>query len=392
MRISCPCNSSFSFTGSDTIYCPGCSKYQHIDCISPCHKMSTYLCPSCQLKKSNLFIKPLRNILPPSLLIFNEVKSYTFTPFLFNYLVDSKKQRYVIITCLKLSEEGFTIEWPENCDLKLNDVVVFSFGKILTVDMKKRQKQPIYFSFYKPLKNDIFIPKVLNIKEYFKNNISNTLVFNMLENHNKYVISIDYIEIISDLNEIIRKVPVVSNNEDIRDIIYKGESVPIKTKVSLIDVYSGVNKVSIPSRGVYCSHPEAFDLVQYLRLQKKVLNFKCPHCKKKVCLLYIDNTMKEIIRKSNQMGVKYIYMNENMEMIEDESYKEMHSESDTEMKDIESDIENESIEEEGEIKEISTNSSTTSEKQRYPFDISYKELIDKNHFEFYKEIVNILKN
>ena len=214
----------------------------------------------------------------------------------------------------------------------------------------------------------------------------------MLENHNRYVISIDYVEIISDLKEIIKKVPVISNNEEIRDIIYKGESVPIKTKVSLIDVYSGVNKVSIPSRGVYCSHPEAFDLVQYLRLQKKVLNFKCPHCKKKVCLLYIDNTMKEIIKQSNQLGVKYIYMNENMEMIEDESYAEMNSESDTEMKDVESDIENESIEEEGERKEISTNSSTTSEKQKNLIDILYKELIEKTHFEFYEEIVNLLKN
>ena len=69
---------------------------------------------------------------------------------------------------------------------------------------------------------------MFNIKEYFKNNISNTLVFNMLENHNRYVISIDYVEIISDLKEIIKKVPVISNNEEIRDIIYKGESVPIK--------------------------------------------------------------------------------------------------------------------------------------------------------------------
>ena len=85
-------------------------------------------------------------------------------------------------------------------------------------------------------------------------------------------------------------------------------------------------------------------------------------------------------------------MNENMEMIEDESYAEMNSESDTEMKDVESDIENESIEEEGERKEISTNSSTTSEKQKNLIDILYKELIEKTHFEFYEEIVNLLKN
>ena len=81
-----------------------------------------------------------------------------------------------------------------------------------------------------------------------------------------------------------------------------------------------------------------------------------------------------------------------MEMIEDESYAEMNSESDTEMKDVESDIENESIEEEGERKEISTNSSTTSEKQKNLIDILYKELIEKTHFEFYEEIVNLLKN
>lgn len=377
MKINCPCRKSISTHSSKSLFCPGCQTFQHSTCLSGCNKMKTYLCPGCQLIKSDFFIKIIKNVLPCSLVKYSSKTpyhhTYLFTPLFHNYPSKTgTRPNFLIIRCLKLTNEGFCLEWPEHCKIQVNDKTILTLNSTGSRLSKKKLKEPIFF-WFKNVNLDIkdfyisAAKKIHIIKDYFMNDIPNRISVTITENQSEstYAISIDYVEIIYKLEDIINKVPRLSDGNDINLLIFRGDNLPIKMKMKLIDVYSEINKIIIPARGVNCAHLEVFDLNQFLIFQKKVGKYNCPICNKKTCLVYIDEKLMRIIEERYKLGKNYVYLNEKIEQCDDEESGDQEDTSSptSVMGNDESDIDNDELMEDGTIQNNDSNTNDTNNDQ-----------------------------
>lgn len=341
MQISCPCQASNEISREkNLIECKACQSHQHLSCIGEASKMKVYLCPGCQIKKSDYFIRPIfQNILPPSLIKINSPFIYSFsciTNFSDYFSKKGNRPNYLVIRCLKLTEDGFEIEWPHNCSLSINDKLILSFTDSESNVNQRKIHQPLFFwvKITNVDKNSYINPstqKVYLIKDYFRNDTPNKISINVKpgknDKLNRYCLSIDYVETISNVKDIIKTIPRVSVAKDVCKLIYRGEISPAKQQINIMD-YSFVEPIKIPARGVNCQHFEVFDLEQFLLYQKKTRTFRCSFCNKSVCLMYIDEVMKEIIEKRAAEGKQDVIINEKMQICSDSEGMESSSISD----------------------------------------------------------------
>ena len=83
-------------------------------------------------------------------------------------------------------------------------------------------------------------------------------------------------------------------------------------KVSLLDIYTDTDVITIPAKGWKCTHLSCFNLKTFLGFMEHTRLYKCPFCKQKVGLIFICNEMKDIIQK--------YYSKENYEIMLDSNY------------------------------------------------------------------------
>ena len=342
MKICCPCNGNQTFSfGSDAIFCPGCKTFQHKDCITPCDEMETYICPTCQLWKTDLYMKKIRNVLPPKLFDEHllrrkkELKFY-FTPdFSFFPSKTGNRPNYLVIRCLQLTPEGFKLSLPLTCEVKINNKIIVK----KTTFNENFILKPILM-WLKEMPQSVRTPyrkKPLPIKNYINDKQENVLSLTMEKTPNKiskYILSIDYVSYRERIEDVIESTPKISNIEDIKNLLTRKNELNLISKVPLVDNYTTVDEVKMPIRGLNCLHIQAFDLYKFIQLNKDILKYRCPICNKKSNIFYIDMYLKSIIGKYYKENKKFVFMNENLKV--DEDYKEEIKE-DNDMMEIDED-------------------------------------------------------
>ena len=333
VSIKCPCRQSINTKNMMT--CATCKTQQHQDCMKDLSKMQNYQCPTCQLSESDFFIKPLFNILQPTL-IKNEKSDAKFSQtfqveleFLKIlekvYLISPQNMKYVMIRCLRLEEEGYEHHWPFNCVINVNGTTL----KTLNLPKypprsKSRVDYPITFYFkpedinqtqnYHNLHKEyfFFLSRHLNLVPLKKNVIDLKIDYRKNDNDKySYVISIDLVEVIKDKEEVINSIPVVSDIKVLKSILNPNlnqivnpnskqidnmEEITSSEKVNLIDCYTNSHKIRIPVRSINCSHLKIFDLAFFLQINRKNKSYECPICKKKATRLYVDGFIAKYLK------------------------------------------------------------------------------------------------
>lgn len=329
MKICCPCNNNENISnGSNDIFCPGCETFQHKDCITPCDLMETYVCPSCQLWKTDLYMRKIRNVLPPRLFDDNVPKgkkelNFSFTPdFSFFPTKTGNRPNYLVIRCLQLKPEGFKLSLPLPCELKINNKVI----------VKKTAATDNFFTkpilmWLKEMPQSVRTPyrkKPLQIKNYITDKQENLLTITVEKNSKKeiykYIISIDYVAYRPRIEDVIQTAPKISNREDIKNLLTRKNELNLISKVSLVDNYTTIDELKLPIRGFNCLHIQAFDLYKFIHLNKDVLKYRCPICNKKSNIFYIDMYLKDIIEKYYKQNKKVVFLDENLKI--DENYRD----------------------------------------------------------------------
>lgn len=337
MNLRCICENynskseSFSFSpdDSDMIFCPLCECYQHIKCIQPCHKMKTYICPQCQFHKLDFHLKSVSQILAPSIITpipkKNTTHKFTFSMNFQDF--PSKTGRFfylLIVRCLKLTDKGYSVEWPINALIKINKSQI----KVNNV-----ANCPLYFSIIEHLNDKLktHYPYHL-IKDCFtdegNDKPNNTLILYINNkdnshnepNQNSYVITIEYVSVDLSIKKIKESIPKLNNQSDICIMLSKGNSMLSNETVELMDMfYTMTGYIGIPARGIDCAHFTCFDLDKFLHLaktSKSPVKYHCPICKQPCNMLYIDEVMMELIKKGKEMNKKKVVLDNNMNVIE----------------------------------------------------------------------------
>ena len=302
------------------IKCEICNFYQHIDCISPSNNETPYICPFCQFTLFDPFIRIKYHFFIPQIIQHSLSTKNIFLKFnlddnIFNMFLHEENDM-LLLRCLKINEEGFCIEWPNKINIYINnhEKEIYSVDK--ANDTFKRQiNEEIPFKLNKNLKcKNPFNEKMRYAFDYFKLNEENTIKikFNSVDLKDKYIISLDYINIRENTDEIIKYIKIINDKNQLKEIINLNEF--LLEDILFIDPISKSDLIKNPSRGWKCNHLECFDLKIFLEMQKKTRRFCCPICNKKIGEIYIDGVMKDIIEKNYD---KYdgIQMNGNYDII-----------------------------------------------------------------------------
>lgn len=299
LNISCPCrNKTISKEDRMAIQCCGCGNYQHRSCIGKLVSMKIYLCPSCQIAKND-FYENTRNICLPSTLIQHGTNESEYS-FVFNANCTSSTS-VIMIRCLKLSNQGFKMQWPEYTRISINKKVIASLESCFTKKEKVAFSQPFIFYQYDNKVNALKKTHILSMKQYFKSPNNAQLVLYI--NHEKnisvsdYVISVDEVELLSSVDEIISNVISIDHGAYLKAFSIKNDALKMHEKVSFIDVYTGTERIKIPARGIHCLHLAVFDLKTFLLFSRSTQKYLCPFCNKDTHLVYIDNYIREIINR-----------------------------------------------------------------------------------------------
>lgn len=306
----------------DKILCKQCNYFQHVECVYPSNLSIPYICPLCQFSTFDPFFKRKYNFIIPKIITLKNTKEITLSFYLneeiFNMYYPSEND-LLILRCLKLTTEGFSFEWPDNTLLYINDNVNAIYDDERNHNyFKKELFQEIPFKILND--SQIKFPFNKNIEyafDYFKLNSENEIhlvLNNTHKNFNKYFITLDYIKIIDDINDVIKNIEVIKDKNKLKSILkIKDES--IKEKILFLDQFSNIDIIKYPARGWKCVHLSCFDLKKYLEIQQLNRRFCCPICKKKVGQLYIDGIIMEFIQENHQKFDGLI-INENYEILE----------------------------------------------------------------------------
>ena len=335
-EVNCICgieeNKKFTKT---IIKCNECKLWQHKDCIKSMVKMRNYLCPKCQTIKGGLFYNIIYTLLEPSLFIVENNKNnqgiYHFIPDINMYPKIKKIQRnnpeFIIIRCLRFDKFGFSFHWPKMSKIYINDKLILDFTQkgqkkkdkiIALVSKKDLEKCGEIESFGN--KNLLYDANIVIIDDYIFDKRQNRFEINVnysqtesVENTN-FAISINCCEILTEPNEIIKKVPIFYDKNIIKDLLMKNMDENIdnifstKEKINLLDLYTETEKIKLPARGMNCCHLNVFDLTTFLLLNRKTNKYQCPYCKRYANNLYIDGIILDFINDKNNLDVDEIIL------------------------------------------------------------------------------------
>lgn len=318
-QIKCVCKNTVKPKDNSFIKCSLCDMCQHIECIQYLDGMSStqkYVCPFCQFDTSDLFIEALAYLIHPVLMryLYQTTQSYSFT---FYYYSDKLKSRckkglenyFITFRCLRLDNTGFCFEWPLNTVIKINNKQVLQIPS--TVNSNHNEKRSIVLSWYDNIK-EYTQQKALKHYPYDHNILQTNNILrngaNIIEVHIKkrkdedsfnYVLSGELIELFDEESSA-EKIKVISDKKMLMSYMTEvtGQSKVVnflEEEVSLIDVYTGSERIQTPSRGFNCQHLGVFDLKTFICLNKKNRKYRCPICGKNSRMLYIDGLIKQMM-------------------------------------------------------------------------------------------------
>ena len=383
--INCICDFKKENEPIDLIKCIKCENYQHKKCVIDCLNSINhdYICPQCQVDYSEIYINPVKRILPAKKFNqtfkinennINQEYNFTFNINLFEYNPTKiNRKGFIMIRCLKLGEKYFNLKWPEKLDISINNK--------LFLKLNNGRNNPIIFSQSFFLKNNfqstnlyynITNTHFYNIDSYFKDKILNTITIKITEKDNlegkqffsyNYVLTIDFVEMLNE-DEIIELIPHKNNNDKILEIVSNNN-----IKSEKVDLFYPEDYIEIPVRGIFCNHFNVFDLKYFLNFWKRNKFYSCTFCKKPVNFLYIDDIFKNILNEYFNKNIQSIKIDNNYNIIETFNKKNI-------------DYENKEIEE-NDIYSIKTKSLSN----------LYDNLSEKNKkIDYRKEIFKIEKN
>ena len=343
LNIFCPCYVQDTYKNNKPfIQCTSCKKYQHKSCMKSMIRMPHYQCPYCQLKKGALFFNNLYSLIDPSLVEFNPIKKIlniwlTFIPDSSVYSTFSKKYHdspmAIIIRCLRLDSNGFSFHWPKMSKIYLNDKIILD----LTEKGYKKKDRMIALVPGKDYNNNIqkkfflYDSNIIKNEDYLIEKKPNRFEIEINSNdpekieYTNFLISIELCEIYKEAEPIIDNIPIIFSKNEIKKILINNETentiLPIKEKVSLLDIYTDTNKIEIPARGVNCSHLNVFDLKTFLVINRKTNKYQCPYCKRYSNDLYIDGILYNFLKNPDNENIDEIYIDKkfNISIYEKES-------------------------------------------------------------------------
>jgi hypothetical protein len=319
MNSSCPCRQVFNTRS--VIKCATCNFSQHKDCVRDCLKMINYECPGCQIKISDPYLKNIVNILTPTLIPPSNILKSTFeiapeVNKIINQIQPNNNSKFLILRCLRLDSNGYEHHWPMNCTISINGkhLKTLSYPKEMNRS-SQRKDFPLVFYF----RDEDYTENYHKFHAQHMHKLIDALQFNKpnsLEIKNEvsknpkdvwsYVLSIDLVEVLKDVSEVISKIPVMNDVEALKKrhnylSNVKNELQILNEKVSFLDNYTVSGKrIALPVRSINCHHLKVFDLKSFLLLRRNK-SYDCPFCKRKAVRLYIDgfiyDQMKRFVNK-----------------------------------------------------------------------------------------------
>ena len=318
VKINCPCfneektvNLNY-YSGKALIKCPKCKKYQHKICLEKLTNMNPYyICPDCQLENLDLFIEQKKKIarilfhgkdLPNVRIIKCCFEIAKIIPLKDNNI---KGDEDILFRCLKIDDEGFNTLWPGFFDMYINKLMQSN-----PLNEEKELTREIAFRVSEKLKKKTNLKISSNLKHFSKIN-KNELLLNFNGKCNKkddFILAIDYVRE-KRIDEVIENIPSkYENKKELDNIVIE--------KVSLLDIYTDTDVISIPAKGWKCTHLSCFNLKTFLGFMDHTRLYKCPFCKQKVGLIFICNEMKDIIQKYYSKDNNEIMLDSNYNVIE----------------------------------------------------------------------------
>ena len=298
-------------------------------------KMPRYQCPFCQLKKGALFFNILYSLIDPSLVEFNPNNkilnfSITFIPDTSVYSTFLKKFKdsptAIIIRCMRLDKNGFSFHWPKMSKIYINDKMLLDLTKKGS-KLKDRMIALIPGKDYKneniPKKFFLYDSNIFKIEDYLIEKKPNRfeIEINLDEGdvmeYKNFLVSIDLCEIYKEPEPIINNIPIINSKNEIKQILSNNEEeenniLSIKEKISLLDIYTEIDKIEMPARGINCCHLNVFDLKTFLIINRKTNKFQCPYCKRYSNDLYIDGNIYNFIKNPYNEKIKEIYIDKEL--------------------------------------------------------------------------------
>jgi hypothetical protein len=288
------------------IQCGSCKLYQHKTCVKDAIFMERYECPTCQIRKSDIFIKTLGQLAEP-FVVKNEKRSFTKT-FTFNHRITdfrtSKKEnsKFIMIRSLKLGSTGYSMQWPYNTTISVNKEPLMKV-ELTQLYARTRVDYPIVYVFdnqdakdnnYHKFNAKYFRPTCI-LKDLNEITVVNNLDVNP-DDKSHYVVFIELVEVVKDISDLTKSIRVETDMEKLKAFYFPIEEIE-SFDVNLIDCYEE-KLIKLPARGELCSHPDVFDLQTYLLASRTNKRFACPLCKKKTSDIYVDGFIQKLIEEN----------------------------------------------------------------------------------------------
>lgn len=324
-KISCFCDSNpyEVYPPSSLIQCPLCFFYQHKKCIPEkiIHN-SKYICYKCLFTYIDPFLQPIAPLIPPTL-IKNKTSKFTFKTKIIN-------TGFIIFRCISFDSK-YELNWPQNCVVSINNKSLLSL-KLNT----RAYNEPIILLHSESMRENCFFKKNTHVYTSFlfsSSSMDNTFELKITSQNmpNKlFYISADLVSIIENPRDIIRKIETVNIINRLCELTKSEENTCIKEIIEMIDIYTGVDYIKIPSRGYLCNHLSVFDLEKFLLMNSKTVKKVCPICHKAPGKLYIDGFLQKKLNENKYKKInKYMLSSDYSEIIEYENIEDNNIKDDT---------------------------------------------------------------
>lgn len=302
--MSCICNNKMAdMSDLNLLKCFICRSYQHPKCIPELLRNRTkYICPFCLINKLNPVQKRMEWVVNPTFLDRPNKEMIGRTRHF-----GEREKSFICIKCLKISKERIEVQFPKVFQICLNGEPIYESNidsSIMNFPVyifnTEKEFKALHPKKGKPFNNVYYLPQLIDDSE--RKDISFFLSYhNFNSDENCYML---YAELlyqaenlmnvrnnilkINDFNSLQKYIKFTNDDED---MLCEYET------VSFIDVYSTVDRIKTPCRGLLCGHLTVFDLDSYLIATSETGIVNCPICNRIPGLIYVDGLLEEYIKK-----------------------------------------------------------------------------------------------
>lgn len=279
--------------------CSLCSRIQHIRCIAGNAKMQPYVCPLCQLMKTDLCsvpaLPPLVNPFAvsranPNITRKNMDRLIRVSEEVVKELEEKHGESRVEVRCLRLDGRGAFNTWPTHVKVKVNDEEVLC------------QPDKVYFKVHKG---------PLDISDYLHAG-DNVLHFWRYEDPEYFAVAVFLVRT-TPPSQLLAQVVTASTRlsfdtglQNVLKSIFSDEdlrqdSTPVSVKCPI-----SLGYIKTAVRGSACTHVQCYDLETFLVIFGK--NAQCPECGKPVTSFLVDDFITQLSRQAEEKGTYTVYV------------------------------------------------------------------------------------